>query len=397
MKMNHPYIKVAGAVVAVCALSALIGGVAGSLAGGNAAKSFLDSQKLVQGLHLPNGTSTQADKEIATPTTTTQIKLVSMSDAQGVLRTVPENVLTRKSPTAALYIHRRGTQDTVLKISDQVARAVAVTADGWFVTAATAFDETHAVDMVLWYDHKAYKINQAIMDKATGAVFIKTDAKDLPSVAFTAASAKRAGSSVWIESDPYEFMQSSLSAYRLADSSSVASSDKVDRRLVAQADLKTFERGSALWDENGSLLGVVEKSENGRALAISSLALSASLQGLMSDGQIKHASLGVNSLDLASVRLASADENMPIRGSWLKDDKKIAPVIRGGAGEKSGLKSGDVILRIDRDILDGSLDLSDLVMQYKPGVTVTFRVWRQGKELDVPVTFGTQTTGQVLP
>lgn len=398
MKMPKEWLKQTGLVLALCLGAALIGALAGSWAGSMTAKQWLEEQKTVQGLHLTNGTSTQSGKTSPIVATSTQIRLVELASGQNAMRTVPDSVLTRKSPTATLYVQRHTLpQDNVLRVSEETARAVAVTADGWFVTAALALEGIRAADVTLWYDHQAYKIDKAVADKATGALFLKTSAHDLPAPAFVSASGKRAGLAVWIESDPEEFTQSTVSAYRLADYGAGISSDKVERRLVVQTELKAAERGAPLWDTNGSLVGVVERLDSGQAWALSASAVSASLQGLVSDGEIKHASLGVNSFNLASMRLAAIEPGLPNRGAWLKDDKKVAAVTRGGAGEKAGLKSGDVILQIDRDILDSDLDLSDVVMQYKPGVTVTFRVWRQDKEIELPVTFGTQTTGQAVP
>ncbi len=389
--------KIVLLVLAAVACGVLGGAVGGYFSGAVTAERFLAAQPKTAGLTVPSVTTTAATKpETAT---STQIRLVELADGQNAMRSVPESVLTRKSPTALVYLRRKTATvaDAVLKPGEELARAVVVTSDGWFVTAAAAWEGVRVADAVLWYDGAAYKIEKAVSDRSTGVVFLKTAARDLPSPAFAPATAKRTGLAVWLETDAKEFTQSTVGAYRLSDYGSWASSDKVERRLVAQAQLETAARGTPIWDLNGSLVGVVDKIENGKVWAISAAPISASLQSLVSDGAIKHASLGLNAVDLSTVHLVSVESGMPTRGAWLKDDKKIAAVVKGAAGDKAGLKAGDVILQIDRDILDGGLGLGDIVMQYKPGVTVNFRVWRQGKEMEIPVTFGTQTAGQELP
>ncbi len=41
-------------------------------------------------------------------------------------------------------------------------------------------------------------------------------------------------------------------------------------------------------------------------------------------------------------------------------------------------------------------DLGELLAEYKPGTTVTLRVLRDGKDLDVSVTLGSAVTGDPL-
>lgn len=175
-------------------------------------------------------------------------------------------------------------------------------------------------------------------------------------------------------------------------------SDKPERRIVAMGDLKPLELGSPLWDAKGALIGLVETSVDGRLLIVPGSSLSSSLQSVMAGGEVERANLGVYSIDLAVARLIGEQaEGFPSRGAWLREDKKLGrAVIKDGAAEKAGLKTGDVILQVDRDILDGSLDLSDIIMQYRPGSTVNMRVWRAGEELEVPVTLGAQTTSEPL-
>jgi S1-C subfamily serine protease len=55
-----------------------------------------------------------------------------------------------------------------------------------------------------------------------------------------------------------------------------------------------------------------------------------------------------------------------------------------------------VILRVERDILDGTLDLGEILADYRPGATVTLRVWRDGTDFDLPVTLGSVTTSEPL-
>ncbi len=57
-------------------------------------------------------------------------------------------------------------------------------------------------------------------------------------------------------------------------------------------------------------------------------------------------------------------------------------------GDKAGLKSGDVILRINGQPIVASGDLPAFVGQSAPGTTARMEVWRHGKQEELTATLG---------
>jgi serine protease Do len=76
---------------------------------------------------------------------------------------------------------------------------------------------------------------------------------------------------------------------------------------------------------------------------------------------------------------------------------RLTRIYPGTDAEKAGLKVGDVLLSLDgipvaeRRSEDRQV-LERLVRQYKVGTTATVHLWRDGAEMDVPVTFDVQPT-----
>jgi serine protease Do len=76
---------------------------------------------------------------------------------------------------------------------------------------------------------------------------------------------------------------------------------------------------------------------------------------------------------------------------------RLTRVYPGTDAERAELKVGDVLLSLDgiavaeRRMEDGKV-LERLVRQYKVGTTATVHLWRDGKEMDAPVTFDVQPT-----
>ncbi len=65
----------------------------------------------------------------------------------------------------------------------------------------------------------------------------------------------------------------------------------------------------------------------------------------------------------------------------------LADVRPGGGAEKGGLKRGDVLVRLGKNVVGSVEDLMFVLQQSKPGETVTAVVLREGKELPLEVTF----------
>ena len=209
---------------------------------------------------------------------------------------------------------------------------------------------------------------------------------------FAQTSSVRNGMAVWFEPEAENYIPSSVMALRASDKVDVRSSDRADRRLLVVGSSSVQERGAPIWDSQGALLGIVESSVNGRLTVIPAWAVSASFQSLVSFGEVRHAALCITAVDQSIQRTTVATvTDSPTRGALVREVKK------GSAAEKAGLKIGDVILQVDRDILDGSADLGDILMQYHPDSSVTFRIWRKTAESDLPVKLGTQITSQLMP
>ena len=68
----------------------------------------------------------------------------------------------------------------------------------------------------------------------------------------------------------------------------------------------------------------------------------------------------------------------------------------GSPAEKAGLESGDAILSVNGNDIEGPRDLSLLISEMAPGTTVKVTYWRGGEERDLNVTLGTLPETQEL-
>ena len=68
----------------------------------------------------------------------------------------------------------------------------------------------------------------------------------------------------------------------------------------------------------------------------------------------------------------------------------VYSVVEGGAGEKAGLRLGDVITKMGDKTLTSRQDLSAAMKGYRAGDTVTLTVYRSGQYIEVELTFDAQ-------
>lgn len=66
----------------------------------------------------------------------------------------------------------------------------------------------------------------------------------------------------------------------------------------------------------------------------------------------------------------------------------IAAVTDGSPAEKSGLRTGDTILKVNGAEIEGPKELSRAVAKLKPGTRVDMTVFRGGKQRDIKVSIG---------
>ena len=121
------------------------------------------------------------------------------------------------------------------------------------------------------------------------------------------------------------------------------------------------------------------------------------LTSLLNRGEIRRPTLGVRYVDVSETYSRVTDRAMPQKGALLRAEKRGAlPAVAATSPAKNVLREGDVIERIDRDILDGTWTLAERVLEYLPGASVTIGGIREGKPFEARVTFGEARTSEIL-
>jgi S1-C subfamily serine protease len=344
---------------------------------------------------------TNATTTKAALTSTTTFALVPV-ERRAAAALVPPAFLTRRaSPVASLYRKPKGTglEERLLGDDRLLGQALALTSDGWFVTSYSVLEGVRLADVVLWHGGTTYVIERGMTDRLNGTVYLKTSASELTPTAFAHLGGLVEGAEIWIEARPMELAPSIIlqDGARQPDDA-VVSSETAARRLEIQSASRAGDAGGAVWDPAGSLIGLMESETEQKPLLIPATTIANSFASLLSSNEIRHAYLGVNALDLASSRFDGVRGDLPPKGALLIDNKKTGKpaVLKDSPAGKAKLKAGDVIFRIERDIIDGTADLGEILADYRPGTSVTLGVLRNAVNVDIPVVLGTVVTSEPI-
>ncbi|NTW98221.1 MAG: PDZ domain-containing protein, partial [Oscillochloris sp.] len=135
-------------------------------------------------------------------------------------------------------------------------------------------------------------------------------------------------------------------------------------------------------------LSVTAAPVEGLGFAVPSTIFRGVAEQLIATGKVSYPFLGVSYLPIDGSIAAELD--LPVQtGALIQSSRQGTPAVQPGtAAARAGLREGDIITAIDDSQIDGDTSLRQLLLQYKPGDTVTLTVLRDGDESSVEVTLG---------
>lgn len=163
--------------------------------------------------------------------------------------------------------------------------------------------------------------------------------------------------------------------------------------IQTDASINPGNSGGPLLNMAGQVIGIntaIAEGANGIGFSIPINATKGVLSGVLENGKVSRSFMGVSYLDVTAA--VAKEYKLTVKeGAYLfKTDG--SSVSSGSPAEKSGLKNGDVITKINDDTIGRQSGLSSVIGQYKPGDKVTVTFIRDGKEQTSELTFSAYTS-----
>ena len=263
--------------------------------------------------------------------------------------------------------------------------------DGLILTNAHVVKEAKDVTVKL-QDRREYVAKVLGVDAATDIAVLKIDAKNLPVVRFGQPSKLMVGDYVLAIGAPYGLDQTATSGIISAKGRSLPSESGENFVPFLQTDaaVNPGNSGGPLFDAAGNVIGINSQiySRTGGFQGVSfAIPIDVALQikdQIVATGKATHARLGVSIQPLNQDLAESFGLERP-------DGALVSTVAPNSAAAKAGLKSGDVITKVNGEAIQEPGMLSSRVGLARPGDKVTLEVWRDKKLETIVATLGAST------
>jgi serine protease Do len=257
-----------------------------------------------------------------------------------------------------------------------------VSPDGVILTNAHVVRDADEVTVKL-QDRREYRAKVLGSDPKTDVAVLKIDAKNLPVVPVGNSRNLQVGEWVLAIGSPYG-LESSVTAGVVS-----AKGRNIDTNGVQfiQTDVAVNpgNSGGPLFNTRGEVVGINSQiySQTGGYQGLSfAIPIDVAVRikdQIVATGKVQHAKLGIGLQDVGQDFADSFKLDSP-------DGALVRNVERGSAADKAGLKSGDVIRKVNGQPIVSGGDLSAIVSIAKPGDKVALDVWRDGKAIQLNAT-----------
>ncbi len=257
-----------------------------------------------------------------------------------------------------------------------------ISADGYVVTNNHVVDGASEVD-VTTTDGKEYTAKVIGADSRTDVALLKIEGKsDLPWVKLS-DTVPRVGDWVIAVGNPFG-LGGTVTAGIVSARGRDIGSGPYDDFVQIDAPINKGNSGGPTFDLSGNVIGmntaIVSPSGGnvGIAFAIPSETVKTVVDQLRQSGSVARGYIGVQ-IQPVTDDLASG------LGLNTAEGALVAQVQPDTPGAKAGLKSGDVVTKLNGEPVKDARDLSRKIGMMKPGTTVALAVTRDGKAMNLDV------------
>ncbi len=261
---------------------------------------------------------------------------------------------------------------------------VIISEDGYIVTNNHVIKEASEIEITL-NNKKTYKAKLIGTDSKMDIAVLKIDADEkLPYTVFADSDNVKVGEWVLAVGNPYN-LTSTVTAGIVSAKARNLDTNGIQSFIQTDAAVNPGNSGGALVNTHGELVGIntMISSQTGSyvgySFAVPSNITRKIIQDIMEYGNVQRGVLGVEGSELNG----AASKELGIKqtqGFYVKKTTK------NSGAEKSGLTTGDVIIKLDNQNISTFAELSGYINTKRPDDKVIVTFIRKDKTMTVPVT-----------
>ena len=268
-----------------------------------------------------------------------------------------------------------------------------ITQDGYIVTNHHVISGASSVTVTM-YDGTEYPATVVGSDSDYDVAVLKIDATGLQPVTLGSSEDVNVGDTVLAIGNPLGELTFSMSQGIVSCCDRAINVDGTPFNMIqVDASINPGNSGGPLMNLYGEVVGIVsakyssysDTTVEGLGFAIPIGDVQAIITDIMENGQITNKpSFGITAGTMTQ-QMAAQYQIDQTSGAF------VHSVNKGGAGEKAGLKMGDVITKVDSTDITSMEDLTAAKKGHKAGDTVTVTYYRDGQTQTTELTFDAKT------
>ena len=284
------------------------------------------------------------------------------------------------------------TVNSVVSINSSSGSGFIYTADGYIVTNQHVVANASSINVTL-YNGDTYPATLVGSDSDYDVAVLKIDAKDLPAVTLGSSTDVNVGDTVMAIGNPLGELTFSMSQGIVSCVNRAINVEGTPFNMIqVDASINPGNSGGPLMNLYGEVVGIVSAKYSsyanttveGLGFAIPINDVQSIIKDIIENGSVGNKAYMAITAGTMTQQMAAQYKINATEGVF------VYSVEDGGAGDKAGLKLGDVITKLNDTQITSMEDLSAAKKGFKAGDTVTLTVLRDGKEITTQLTFDAQ-------
>ncbi len=274
---------------------------------------------------------------------------------------------------------------------------VIISSDGYIISNNHVVEGANKLEVVL-SNKKTYLATLVGTDPNTDISLLKIEEKGLPYLNFANSDNVNVGEWVLAVGNPLG-LNSTVTAGIISAkgrgigilSSNGNATNPIESFLQTDAAINQGNSGGALVNINGDLIGINSAIAStsgyyqGYGFAVPSNLARKIVEDIKKYGLVQRGYLGIGVLDLSDGELVRSYNKQEKTNIKVGSGIFVKEVVKNGGAEDAGLRTGDIITKINHQKIKDYSDLSMMIGSKRPGDRVSVTFTRNGKEEKVSV------------
>jgi len=252
---------------------------------------------------------------------------------------------------------------------------------------------------VLTSDGKSYDAEVVVKDPLNDLALVKINANNLKVADLGDSDALKVGQRVIAIGNALGEYQNTVTAgvvsaigRTITAGGNDGTSETLEGLIQTDATINPGNSGGPLINLVGQVIGIntaIDLQGNQIGFTIPINSVKSAIDSYLATGKISRPMLGIRYVNITK-EIAALNQIDVSQGALVtRGDSANQPAVTpGGPADKAGIKENDILLSIDNININEDNSIISILRKYKPGNTVTIKLLRAGKEMQVSVKLG---------